>query len=80
MYTSVPGKHVFDLLHLKIAQVIGPIVGSLSDSTSAVYGVALIVIIFVGIALPAVWSRKPARRKAAAEVLDSILRFVRPRA
>jgi hypothetical protein len=79
MYASVPGKHVFDLLHLEIAQVIGPIVGSLSNSTSAVYGVALIVI-FVGIALPAVWSRKPARRKAAAEVLDSILRFIRPRA
>ena len=79
MYASVPGKHVFDLLHLKIAQVIGPIVGSLSNSTPAVYGVALIVI-FVGIALPAVWSRKPARRKAAAEVLDSILRFIRPRA
>jgi hypothetical protein len=77
MYASVPGKHVFDLLHLNIAQVIGPIVGSLSDSTPAVYGVALIVI-FVGI--PAVWSRKPARRKAAAEVLDSILRFIRPRA
>ena len=79
MYASVPGKHVFDLLHLKIAQVIGPIVGSLSNSTPAVYGVALIVI-FIGIALPAVWSRKPARRKAAAEVLDSILRFIRPRA
>ena len=45
MYASVPGKHVFDLLHLKIAQVIGPIVGSLSNSTPAVYGVTLIVIL-----------------------------------
>lgn len=41
MYASVPGKHVFDLLHLKIAQVIGPIVSSLSNSTPAVYGLPL---------------------------------------
>lgn len=34
---------------------------------------ALILLIYVGIALPAVWSAKPARRKAAAAVLRQIL-------
>jgi len=35
--------------------------------------VALVLLIYVGIALPAVWSAKPARRKAAAAVLSQIL-------
>jgi hypothetical protein len=33
----------------------------------------LILLIYIGIALPAVWSVKPARRKAAATVLRLIL-------
>jgi hypothetical protein len=37
-------------------------------------GVAgLVLLIYIGIALPAVWSAKPARRKAAAAVLAQIL-------
>jgi hypothetical protein len=34
---------------------------------------ALALLVFLGIALPAVWSAKPARRKAAADVLRQIL-------
>lgn len=34
---------------------------------------ALVLLIYAGIALPAVWSAKPARRKAAAAVLRQIL-------
>ena len=33
----------------------------------------LTLLVYAGIALPAVWSAKPARRKAAAEVLRQIL-------
>jgi hypothetical protein len=35
--------------------------------------VALVLLVYTGIALPAVWSAKPARRKAAAAVLRQIL-------
>lgn len=34
---------------------------------------ALVLLVFLGIALPAIWSAKPARRKAAAAVLRQIL-------
>ena len=34
---------------------------------------ALILLIYIGIALPAVWSAKPARRKAAAAVLSQLI-------
>jgi hypothetical protein len=37
------------------------------------WAVGLILLIYIGIALPAVWSVKPARRKAAATVLRLIL-------
>jgi hypothetical protein len=33
--------------------------------------------VFIGVALPAVWSKKPARRKAALAVLDRILPWKR---
>ena len=33
----------------------------------------LILLIYIGVALPAVWSSKPSRRKAAAAVLTQIL-------
>lgn len=39
----------------------------------------LVLLIYVGIALPAVWSAKPTRRKAAADVLRQILSILRPR-
>ena len=35
--------------------------------------VALFLLVYLGIALPAVWSAKPARRKAAAAVLGQVL-------
>ncbi|GII29840.1 hypothetical protein Pmi06nite_32820 [Planotetraspora mira] len=35
--------------------------------------------IFAGVVLPAVWSTKPFRRKAAAEMVDRLLRFFRRR-
>lgn len=34
---------------------------------------ALAMLVYLGIALPAVWSAKPARRKAAADVLRHII-------
>ena len=34
---------------------------------------ALILLVYIGIALPAIWSAKPARRKAAAAVLRQVL-------
>jgi hypothetical protein len=34
---------------------------------------ALVLLVYLGIALPAVWSAKPTRRKAAADVLRQIL-------
>jgi len=37
----------------------------------------LALLVYVGIALPAVWSAKPARRKAAAEVLRQIFALFR---
>lgn len=37
-------------------------------------GIAILTLVaYIGIALPAVWSAKPARRKAAADVLRQIL-------
>jgi hypothetical protein len=37
----------------------------------------LTLLVYAGVALPAVWSAKPARRKAAAEVLRQILAIFR---
>jgi hypothetical protein len=34
---------------------------------------ALVLLVYIGIALPAVWSAKPARRNAAAAVLRQVL-------
>ncbi len=34
---------------------------------------ALVLLVYIGIALPAVWSAKPARRKDAAAVLRQVL-------
>jgi hypothetical protein len=47
-----------------------------ADGTAvlAVAGLLLIVLL-VGVVLPAVWSVKPARRKAALAVLDRLLRW-----
>jgi hypothetical protein len=36
----------------------------------------LVLLLYAGIALPAVWSAKPARRKAAAEILRQILTVI----
>ena len=44
----------------------------------ALVGLAVLVfLIYSGIALPAVWSAKPARRRAAADVLRQILDALR---
>jgi hypothetical protein len=37
----------------------------------------LVLLVYVGIALPAAWSTKPTRRKAAADVLRQILGTLR---
>lgn len=45
----------------------------------------LVAVLFITVALivgtvlwPAIWSRRAARRKAAAQVLDSLIRLLRP--
>jgi len=45
----------------------------------AVGATLLALLVFLGIALPAVWSSKPARRRAAAAVLEQILATLRRR-
>jgi hypothetical protein len=37
----------------------------------------MVLLIYTGIALPAVWSKEPSRRKAAAEVLRQVLSALR---
>jgi hypothetical protein len=37
----------------------------------------LVLLVYAGVVLPAVWSAKPARRKAAAAVLRQILAILR---
>lgn len=62
------------------------VVGLLTALTAAPHllvviaaGVGLLaLLIFLGIALPAVWSSKPARRKAATAVLGQILATLSP--
>ena len=39
----------------------------------------LVILVFSGVVLPAVWSRKRTRRAAAAKVLRWLLDFFRPR-
>jgi Flp pilus assembly protein TadB len=58
-----------------LAQVSGHIGGALS-SHGALMVIALIAVVFAALVIfPAVWSRKPARRKAALAVLDRLLRW-----
>ena len=42
----------------------------------AVCASALVLLVYAGIALPAVWSAKPARRKAAAGVLRQLITLI----
>jgi hypothetical protein len=46
---------------------------------SAAITVLLGILVFSGVVLPAVWSRKRTRRAAAAEVLQQLLDFFRAR-
>ena len=43
------------------------------------YAVACLVLLIFVVIVPAVWSTSETRRGAAQEVLDKILRFLRPR-
>lgn len=69
---------VVRLTHVATVQVSSPVVRSLSSPGVLSYGLVLTVMLFIFVVGPAVWSRSPARRKAAADVLDRILRFLRP--
>jgi hypothetical protein len=40
--------------------------------TFGLFAAATVLLVYIGIALPAVWSAKPARRKAAAAVLHQV--------
>jgi hypothetical protein len=51
---------------------------TLTDPRTGLYMLAMMfLIIFALVALPAVWSAKSARRKAAASVLQQLLDFLR---
>lgn len=46
---------------------------------AAVCAGVIVLLVYAGIALPAVWSARPARRTAAAEVLRQVLTLGRSR-
>ncbi|WP_204045842.1 hypothetical protein [Acrocarpospora phusangensis] len=46
----------------------------------ALCGIGLVSAILLAVILPAVWSRRAARRRAALHVLDRLVRLLRPRA
>ncbi len=53
---------------------------ALSHVTLSVAAIFILaVLIFMGVVLPAVWSAKPCRRKAAGAVLEQILDCIRKR-
>ncbi|MFF8968513.1 hypothetical protein [Streptomyces sp. NPDC014995] len=45
----------------------------------ALFVLLVFAAVYVGVVLPAVWSRKPARRRAALKVLTQLLGALRPR-
>ncbi|TXK35134.1 hypothetical protein FR742_38405 [Nonomuraea sp. C10] len=56
-----------------------PAVEALGNPLVLSFGGILCLALFVGVILPAVWSRKPTRRSAAYRVMDRIFRLFRPR-
>jgi len=73
-----PRVKLVALLHAALPQVRGHTNGSFI-SPSATFFAFIIGVLLIGLVVaPAVWSRRPARRKAAAGVLDLLLRFLRP--
>jgi hypothetical protein len=74
-----PGAKLAILLRLALPQVNGHVVSGISSFSPAFYAFVLGVLVIVLVVAPAVWSRRPARRKAAAAVLDLLLRFLRSR-
>ncbi len=50
--------------------------GSMPSVPTVVAALA-VVLIFCGVVLPAIWSRRPARRAAAAKVLAQLLGVIR---
>lgn len=53
-----------------------PAIGKLGGDTMTGAAILIIVVVLVvGVVLPAVWSDKPTRRKAALAVLDRFLRW-----
>jgi hypothetical protein len=65
------------LLHATMPQVRGDAVGSIGSSAATFYLFILALLLIGLVVAPAVWSRRPARRKAATGVLDLLLRFLR---
>lgn len=65
MNVSLPAAALAEGLPVHVLLILGVSVGVLA------------LLVYAGVALPAVWSRKPARRKAAAEVLRQILSIFR---
>ena len=69
--TAAPGRR---LCQLAIVAQAGPAVRADGYVALAVAAVLLVVLVG-GVVLPAVWSAKPTRRKAALAVLDRIIRW-----
>jgi hypothetical protein len=61
----------------KFIVLIHRVMSQVSGAPAAWCGFILCLLIIVIVIGPAVWSRKPARRKAAAEVLGQLVRLFR---
>lgn len=70
-FTATPGRRLSQLVVL--AQV-KPAIRADGDAVLAMAAV-LLVILVAGVVLPAVWSGKPTRRRAALAVLDRLVRW-----
>lgn len=71
MSTSLTG-YVWNRPHVFVAPALGQLAGQSTIVAICVVGAMFLLII--GVVFPAVWSRKSARRKAAVEVIDRLLR------
>jgi hypothetical protein len=80
MHASVAGvrfaTHVDALTHAATPQVGWHVTAITGASSGASLGFVLVVLITGVVVVPAVWSRQPARRKAATDVLERLTRFV----
>ena len=80
MYASVAGlrfaAHVGAPIHAATPQVGWHVTVITGASPGVSFGFVPVVLSTVVVGIPAVWSRRPARRKAAADALERLTQFV----